>query len=605
MPGLPYEGTDISLSDANIITSSRLQYPNPFFDLSRHYSPKTVKSLFKYCRIYFYQNEFIHNIILKLAEYPITDIEYEGLDDEDVRHKYNELIHHYIRLKSFLIEVGLDYFTYGNALISVNMKFKRFLECPQCGHQENIKMQPFRFTNFSFVGECKACHANPVTFIIKDAYLKNPKYLKFIRWAPESINIDYDDLTGDSRYFYTINDKVRKAIIEGKREVLERVPLLFIQSLKENKKIELDPNNLYHMKRPTLAEEDQGWGKPLLLACMKILWYMQTLRRGNEAIIADHLVPMRCIFPAQQANLDPFTSMNLGQWSANVGETLLRWRRDPNHVAIFPIPIGMQGLGGDAKMLMVTPEMKYLEESIINALGIPTEFVKGGATWTSASVSMRIVENHFLQYREQLEDMLNYFISPKIADFLKYPKVKMRLKKFRMSDDVQGKEVMVQAANMNRISNQTLWTELGLDPKKEQRLMENEGRSTAIVTREQIKAQLTGQAEGQVIMSRYQARANAEMLEETARIRERLFDPELIRELGSNRDLSETLRIYAEEIAAMPPEQQMSAMKQLTAKAPYTGGFVMRRLQDMGITFGTEEKPEPTKSKPSSGSSKK
>ena len=43
-------------------------------------------------------------------------------------------------------------------------------------------------------------------------------------------------------------------------------------------------------------------------------------------------------------------------------EQVKKWRNDPNHIGIFPIPIGYQELGGNARALMLTPEMKFLED---------------------------------------------------------------------------------------------------------------------------------------------------------------------------------------------------------------------------------------------------
>lgn len=962
MPTTPYEGSNINATDASIANYTRIQYPNPFFDLSRHYFPKTVKSLFKYCRIYFYQNEFIHNVINKLASYPITDFIYEGISDETVKENYRELNDHYLKLKSFLIEAGLDYFVYGNCIISANMKFKRFLECPICHDVKPVeKRRPYRFIQYEFVGKCDACNNEGVKFKLQDKYLKNPKYFKFIRWAPENITIDYDDLTGESRYFYTMNERIRKQIMAGKVEVIERVPELFIKAVKESKKIELDPKNLYHFKRPTLAEEDQGWGKPILLPAMKILWYMQTLRRGNEAIVADHLIPMRSVFPSSQSTLDPFsmhpdtwintteglkqlkditlstklitydlketsikaivprdlsgidemysvsswghagidtkvnsvhpfrvydsntkthvwkqakdltlqdytaypvtpfgagiqdfvvdtyikrrgykknslpavikadkdffrflgffisegsaasygpadstkvrfslhqaeveyqefiinyisklipgirinkmywnngcciqvtsnelgdflkalvgqgakkknllglrknlskdqaisllqgifdgdgcefvsqtkqlsieiglsnlqlitdirelllslgvysytnkglrkqhdavpalkiygeqaaelgqllgwntklvtttidtkrfffkdgfvyskvreikniadhvvysievadtthsylslwhinknTQMNLGQWRSNVEEQILRWRRDPNHIGTFPIPIGYQSLGGDARMLMVTPELKYLEESIINSLGVPIEFIKGGSTWTSSSVSLRIVENGFLNYREQLYDFLNYFAVPKIKYFLGYPAVTIKLKKFKMSDDVQAKELLIQLSQLGKLSDSFLLEEFGIDAVEERKYRKSDSTFNLELQADQMKAQAEAQGRGQVIMSRYQAQSVVAAQEEASRINERKFAKELILELGiTNEDPSDVLQKQVIIISHMPPEQQQQFLGQLQKKAPYAFSFIMTRMQNTGAVAAPEE----------------
>ena len=50
-------------------TTGRKKYPNPFFDLASWNLPKNIKTLFKYCRGFFYTNGFIRNIISKLTEY--------------------------------------------------------------------------------------------------------------------------------------------------------------------------------------------------------------------------------------------------------------------------------------------------------------------------------------------------------------------------------------------------------------------------------------------------------------------------------------------------------------------------------------------------------
>ena len=582
MPSMPYDGTAIGASDATIATYSRLQYPNPFFDLSRHYFPKTVKTLFKYCRIFFYQNEFIHNVITKLAEYPVTDFIYEGIEDKTVKENYKELIDHNLNLKSFLIECGLDYFTYGNCIVSANMKFKRFLQCPVCNEMHPGENVEFKWVNYAFVGRCPSCKAQGVTFKLVDKYLKSPRFLKFIRWAPENINIDYDDLTGEARYFYTMNDKVNKSIREGKPEVLLRVPKLFIDAIKSNKKIELDPRNLFHLKRPTLAEEDQGWGKPLLLPTMKMLWYMQTLRRGNEAIVADHLIPNRAVFPSAQGNLDPFTQLNMGQWRSNVEDQILKWRRDPNAIGIFPIPIGYQSLGGDARVLMVTPELKYLEESIINALGVPIEFIKGGSTWTSSSVSLRIVENHFLCYREEIDKFINYFIVPKIRYFLGYPPVTLRLKRFRMMDDYQTKEVMLQMAQLGKVSDTYLLTEFGIDVQEERENRKNEVRIQSEVQTQMMIAQAEAQGKGLVQQARYQMRAQYDAIEENSRIKERKFAAELVKELGlTDIDPSDFLEKQSIMIEGLDAKKQQELLAIYQAQSPIAFGFIMKRLQNL------------------------
>jgi hypothetical protein len=946
----------IGQSDAAALATTRMMYPNPFLDLSRFFMPRTIKSLLKLCRIFFYRNEFVNNVITKLAEYPITELEIEGVDDEVLIEKYRELTNHHIKLKRLMIEIGLDYFTYGNCFISANMKFRRFLKCPNCGNSEPAERVKYRWQDFGFRGDCTRCQARGIKFELDDRPLKHPKYFSFVRWSPENINIDHDELTGENKYYYEMQLGTKKAILDGKKDIIERTPALFIEAVKHNRKILLDSNNLYHFKRATLAEEDQGWGKPLILSAMPMLWYMQTLRRGNEAIAADHLVPMRSLFPSSQGNIDPFclspeawvytadgvkqlkeitlndkliteagqltsiaalkslqinsgsmyetslyglsavkhistdkhpyklydgknytwreaqdlnkgdylafpvkqfatknawlsterwvptlrahkhvlpsklrftedvarlfglylaegcsaergkvefcfhskeveyqnhvrrvidtwlpdtetkfvkgsgnyvqvqkysvelqsflagllgercatktlrnlgsltqkqaiallkglyegdgtffyeqnkyprlhlksvnlgllaevrdlllslgfypsivkdnsytdgkkvgpcyqlklqgyqaeklanlfgweprnyynandtsakfkflenmvlvqveqvkkskernfialevtdpshsyltlgtishnTQMNLGAWRSSVEDNLSRWRRDPNHIGVFPIPIGYQALGGDAKVLNVTPELKFLEELIINSFGVPTEFIKGGATWTSSSVSLRIVENHFLTYREEMHDFLNYFAGPKLAAFLDFPPAKFALKKFRMSDDIQHKEALIQLAQLNKITDSYLQAEFGLDVRENQKLAKIDAKTMIDLQIEQQVALAEVQGKQAVIMERYKAKAMEAFLEEQARLRERLFVIELKQELkATDQDPSDILQKYTAQIAGMDPVTQQQTLAMVQQQTPLTFTFIVQRLR--AVYGGTPE----------------
>ena len=63
MPVKPYQDFEM-ISDVN----TKRKYPNPFFDLASNYLPKNIKTLFKYCRNFFYTNGFIRNVVTKLTE---------------------------------------------------------------------------------------------------------------------------------------------------------------------------------------------------------------------------------------------------------------------------------------------------------------------------------------------------------------------------------------------------------------------------------------------------------------------------------------------------------------------------------------------------------
>lgn len=570
-------------TETDFVSGSIKKYPNPFFDIAGTYLPKNIKTLFKYCRSFFYTNSFLNNVVTKLAEYPITEILYDGDIGQPSKQEYNVLLNEQLKIKSLLIDIGLDYFTYGNAFVAAQMTPIRFLKCSGCG--EEIKfddLKKIKLKKYTIYGTCPKCKLSEAKFTIKDTYPKSTKNLSFIRYSPESLDVDHNPITGDLTYYYNIPGKIKSRIIKADKKILKTIPSVFLDSLRENKKIELDPSNFYHFKRPTLAEEDMGWGKPIILPALKEIYYLQMLKKGNESIAHEHVVPKKSIFPANTTTLDPFTQMNLGTWSNKIAEQVNKWKRDPNHIGIFPIPIGYQELGGNARALLLTPEMKFLEETIINSLGVPIEFIKGGTTWTGSSISLRIVENHFLTYRELLLDFLNHFVVKKATSHLGYPQVKLKFKKFKMSDDAEAKQLAINLNATGKLSDSNLLDEFGYDSEVESQEIDKSRKEFHRNAIEDAKAQAEAQGEAAVIMARHQVRAQDAADREQIKIQTELFHEELQAEHGAiPEDPTTLIDKYANQVMLYPEPQQEQVMQQLMNQMPITAGLVNSRIQMM------------------------
>ena len=310
MPSKPLTEADL---ESTIAQGAGKKYPNPFFDLAKNYIPKNIKSLFAYCRTFFYTNAFIRNVVSKLTEYPITEVLIASDIDATTRGKWETLLNDKLRIKSLLIEIGLDYYTYGNAFMSVQIKSKRYLKCPSCKELSPIDNVSYKLKKFNFNGTCPKCLSGGVIFTIEDEVIKSADNIKFVRWSPENIDIDYNPITNSAEYYYSMPSSLKSKILKGNKHILSSIPEVFLDSLRQKKRIVVDQANFYHFKRPTLAEEDMGWGKPIILPALKLLYYLQTLQRGQEAIAVEHIIPKKSIYPANTTTLDPYTQINLGK----------------------------------------------------------------------------------------------------------------------------------------------------------------------------------------------------------------------------------------------------------------------------------------------------
>lgn len=481
-------------------------YPSPFFDVAQSYMPPTVKELFKWCKFFFYTDPMIGSVVTKLAEYPITDFIY-NTKHRHIKDRWKKIFEDVMDLKPTLIQIGLDYFSYGNAFVSVNIPFKRFLLCKACKKSIPIDESKvdWKFANWQFSFNCPTCKQN-VTAELKDVPLRNDHDVNLVRWDPQNIEIDYNPLTGRSKYRYRVPNKTRRDILLGRKDLMAEIPAIFIQAVKEKKDIILNTQNLFHFKRPTLAEQDMGWGKPIILHSLKRLFYLYVLRRAQEAIALQRILPLEFIFPQANSSQDPYQHVNLATWSTSIQEEVLKWRRDPNYISIVPVPLGLERLGGDGRALLLGPEIEIANKEITAGMGVPLEMSFGGMSWSGSSVSLRMLENHFLIYRRLLLRFVNW-LKGKLRIYLGLPDVEIGFTEFKMADDIQRKQMVLQLNAAQKISDRTLLTESGFDMD-----IENDNIKREVIERSKIMAaQMKGQAEAQgeagVIQAKSQAQA--------------------------------------------------------------------------------------------------
>ena len=484
------------------------RYPNPFFDLGQQYTPRTVKELFRWCTFFYYTHPLVNSTVSKISRYPITDLIYED-PDERVKERWETFFDEHIKIKDRLMETNLDLNVYGNAFVSLHFPFTRWLICQDCGHRSNIEDLSWKWGNFAFNYTCPACKtaqvADPAnTKHIKDIPYRSAEDIKIVRWNPENIAIRYNEATGESHYFYNLSRALCHQIDNGEREIVEKLPLLFLLARKHQRVIRMNSRNIFHLKRPTLAEKDMGWGKPLIQAVMKDLYYMAILRKAQEAIANEHIVPFDFLFPQANAQMDPFVHTDLGSWRNKVEEALLKKRRDPNYKAVMPVPIGNSRIGGNGKALMLTPELNYLNQLIVGGMGIPQEFIFGGLNWTGSSITLRSLSNDFQHNQTELLD-LTVWIKNKVKVFMRYPDIrKLRFMDFKMADDIQRIQQIVSLNAQNKVSDETMLTEFGLDYEKEVKKRIKEIQVQNEIQDLMMRSQAKSSGEAQIINWNYQ-----------------------------------------------------------------------------------------------------
>lgn len=587
--------------------SNGSRYPNQFFDMSQQYMPPTIKELFRWCTFYYYNSPLIGSSITKISRYPITDLIIED-ELESRRNLWDTVLNKEMKMKDRCMEVNLDYHVYGNAFVSMHLPFTRFLECISCHSRVNITQAKWSFnaSGYNFHIACEKCGMSSAAKV-HDVPYKDRKGIRLIRWNPENIKIKFNEYTGRTSYMYSVPGKLRNSIMRGDRDILEDIPMIVIEALKSRRMIRFNEDNFRHLKRPTLAEQDQGWGKPLVIHVLKDMYYLYTLRRAQECIALEHIVPFDIIYPMPNAQQDPYIHTDLANWRSRIEEMIKKHRKDPNFKAVIPIPVGFGRIGGDGKAMMLTPEIDYLTKTIVGGMGIPNEFLFGGLNFTGSSISLRTLENDFIQNRSQLLDLV-IWVKDKIRVWANLPNIDgIRFSDFRMADDIQRNQQLIGLNAAFKVSDQTLLTELGYDYDQEMKKMIEEVYLQNYLQDMRAKAGARTSGEASVIQFNYQQKINelTEKAQAAAMDRaQKALGPSKPQQQGADPnaaggqagwqqampqalepqstdpnakpdlDLDKKMQSWAKALAGMPPQDAAETISELRLKMPEIAGAV-------------------------------
>lgn len=453
------------LKTAGFYQSMQQPYPTSFLNLSDIELPRSQIQVFRWARYFFKLDPIVQAAIGKLSGFPVTDVlfdsgsvedENDAQDDrlEALRKAYEKVFVRNLQIRRLLIEIGLDYWLYGNCFV---------------------------------MGD----------FVQTDDQAQRV-WRRFVRLDPSRVQIDVDPLTQDRAYKYDIPEITKKIVRDKKpRAVFDRIPEIIKKAVRENKFVVLSNRNIFHFSRPSESGEGSVWGTPTVLPVMKLLMYRNMLRQAQEAIAHEHIVPLRIYFLEPQADQ---TTNPFAQWNTvanDLAEQLKAAANDPNYKLVSPLPVGVLNLGGDARALLITPEVEQVQEELLAGMGVPREFIFGGMSWTGSSVSLRILENDFITYRLLLGDFLDFavhrmaeergdWVPGEPDDHLPKP----RLSDLKMQDDVQLKQILVDMNAQGKIPDEVVYEAFDLDPKS---------------MREQLLSEAKQQFEDQAELQYYQA----------------------------------------------------------------------------------------------------
>ena len=461
--------------------------------------PSTVEELFDWGEFMWNRCGEYSQAINKIITYFLIDVEVTGSAGHSVKLKYKDYLKEDLNIMKISYDIGKDIFVYGNSFVSLHPSFSRTLHCPKCSASFPISKVTYEFgEDMKFKGECLACKKE-VTFKRRDTKIPDAP-LRILRWNPRDMHIEYNQLTEDCTYYYKPSGDVSAAIKSGTPIYMETTPWKLIKSVMKDKRLKFEKGKIQHMKYEgisSLKGKLKGWGLPPFLAAFDQVVMLNLLKRYNEAILIDHLIPFRFLSPAKGGpESDPLLDIDAGQFMRSVENMIAAQRTDPSKIHSIPYPVNYQAIGGDANQLAPVDLLKFTLETLFNTLGIPQEFFVSNLQAAGPPIGLRIFERQHRSFFHQLEFFLKW-LSAGLRDMKMWENVDIHYVRTSVFEDDETKQVKLQMLASNKVSNTTALSPFGIDYEQEiDRIIDEQEMFDEKMADVQRNAQLAGEMQG-------------------------------------------------------------------------------------------------------------
>lgn len=459
-------------------------YPNPFFDLASLSMPTNMRSVLQWSEYVYSMFGTYRMAMERIISYFLTEIEISSASEVEKK-KWKTFLNNTVGAVTTLKSMLNDRMCYGNAFSSIMLPTARWLICPKCGYSATLeevytnKAYKFDWQLPNFVAKCPAkCKVGSGyqgKWVVDDRERDGETEITVKRWNPHEIEILHDPLTDDTRYLWRIPEDYKKLVREGHLFHLERVTKQVLEAIRTNTMFRFHKDVVFHMKEPTLAGiVNRGWGLPRILYNFRQIWYVQVLRRFNEAIALDYVVPFRVITPAPAQGsagkgmaTDPLLMYNGGDFRSQVQRMTARHRRDPGALQILGMPVNFQMFGADANKLAPRDLMDQGMETLLNDSGAPIELYNGSLQLQSAPVALRLFESTWRHLVYDSNMWLQWLVR-QISQMLNWESIEAELKRVTIADNLEQQMIAAQMMMQNQLSGTTVFRDLGYDWRQEQ-----------------------------------------------------------------------------------------------------------------------------------------
>lgn len=462
-------------------------FEDPFLMDSAQYMPRSMDNVWDYCFFLFHMNGSFRQAVRRVVSYFLTDVEFTGENtgDDKEQRKFKEILVDQIDIFGVLFKAGMEYGCYGNSFLRRYFPFERVIIDKRSGHTKEYALSmleqlgPVKYNYKEMLYEVADPTDNP-----KGGSTRKRIKLPFRDKPSKDVtkmcvdNLDIRDIIlvpslmgQQTRIIYRFSQDFLFKVHNGDPFHVNSVPIEFLEAISKNEDFLFHPGQVFHLKAPTInGLRNNAWGIPETLANYRTIHHLQVLRRIDEAVGLDYLLPFRVFTPEPSAAASGALYDSLfGTFKSEMTELIARRRANPTAIHAAPFPIALQELGGTGKNLVTADLVKVHTNQLMEEFNIPAEMYTGQMQLQNIPTAIRLFEKSWGFLYWNFNQLLKW-VADGVQDVRREHRFSLQLEKSVMADDLEERQAYMQLVAAGEISRARAYRTFNIeDPIEEKR----------------------------------------------------------------------------------------------------------------------------------------
>lgn len=452
------------------------KFDNPFLLPSSDYYPNSLSSAFDFCRFLYFTVPIYRQVAKSTVRYFITNFEFPGKGAQEEKSKFNDYLIYTLRLPSVMADMGDEWGCYGNAFETFYFPFKRVLIDTRGERPKFYSLEMFddQWDNISFdlsnlmyeVPDPASGFKTKYKFPFQDIYLAEKDNIRIRPIDPRYIKIQYNELSGKSKYILKFNERIKSNITSNKFFAINDTPRAMLEAISKQQDFGFFDNEIFHFRGPIISGLSyQNWGLPEPIANFRQIYQILIYQKLDEAIALDYMLPFRLFSAApSNSNIDILQNLNMNEWTSEISKIIKARRKDKYAMHAFPFPVNYQEFGASGKTLTPKDLLEFQINNLLDCCGFPVELFKCSLNVNQLPTALRLFQNNFWFIHDNFSSFVKWCAN-KVKDYLNEPRIDIKLQMPKYADNIELTQLKLQLGAQGEIPRRYYLEQIGVsDP---------------------------------------------------------------------------------------------------------------------------------------------